>query len=207
MYQTMVWSVARKLTSMLFTIGMIWLLSDCSDKNKADQWDDASIDANLSKDPVYKQLDMEEEIFSAFEDGDPLTRRTSDVSYFSGERIDLSDTEFAKYNNCRAYFFKNDTLSINIGIGNGFGGRGFIINYKDKKIYTQAYLATDFIIEGEPEPTHKIVYQKLTLDKSNYAIGDSLFGKIEFKSIETGNYGRRAEHFGKGSFRTKVSKF
>lgn len=186
---------------------MISLLSNCSNQQTTDQWDDATIDANLSKDSIYQQLDKEKEIFSALEDRDPLARKTSNVSYFSGERIDLSDTQYAKYNNCRAYFFRRDTLTINIGIGNGFGGHGFIINYRDKKFYTKAYFATDVIIEGEVEPTHKIVYQKLTLDKTDYALGDSLFGKIEFKSIETDNEGGRTEHFGKGHFRTKVSKF
>ena len=119
----------------------------------------------------------------------------------------MNNTEFSKFNNCRAYFHHADTLSIKIGIGDGFGGFGFIINYKDKKFHTQAYLSTDMIIEGEIEPTHKIVYQELTLDRPNYQIGDSLFGKVEFKSIETSNKGKTTEHFGKGSFRTKVTKF
>lgn len=199
--------LTTELASILLLSAMMPLLSNCSGHKTTDQWDDAAIDTNLSKDSIYKQLDKEKEIFSALEDRDPLARKTSNVSYFSGKRIDLSDTQYAKYNNCRAYFWKTDTLSINIGIGNGFAGHGFIINYKDKRFYTEAYFSTDVIIEGEVEPTHKIVYQKLTLDKADYAVGDSLFGKIEFKSIETDNEGERTEHFGKGHFRTKVSKF
>ena len=142
-----------------------------------------------------------------FEKQDSLTRRTSDVSYFSGKKIDLSHKRYAKYNNCRAYFYHSDTLSINIGIGDGYSAHGFIIDYKDKKFHTQAYHSTDVIIEGEVEPIHKIIYQKLTLDKSGYTVGDSLFGKIEFQSIETDEKGEETEHFGKGSFRTKVSEF
>ncbi|MDR6803132.1 hypothetical protein J2Y45_000402 [Dyadobacter sp. BE34] len=199
--------LTTKLASILLLSAMMPLLSNCSGHKTTDQWDDATIDANLSKDSIYKQLDKEKEIFSALDDRDPLARRTSNVSYFSGKRIDLSDTQYAKYNNCRAYFWNTDTLSIKIGIGNGFGGQGFIINYKDKTFYTEAYLATDNIIPWEVKPTHKIVYQKLTLDKPKYVVGDSLFGKIEFKSIETDNEGERTEHFGKGHFRTKVSKF
>ncbi|GGH42458.1 hypothetical protein GCM10007423_39140 [Dyadobacter endophyticus] len=197
-----------KLASIILLLpAMISLLFNCSNQQTTDQWDDAIIDAHLSKDSVYKQLDKENEIFSALENRDPLARRTSNVSYFSGKRIDLSDNQHAKYNNCRAYFWNTDTLSINIGIGNGFGGHGFIINYKDKTFYTEAYFATDNIIPWEVKPTHKIVYQKLALDKPKYVVGDSLFGKIEFKSIETDNEGERTEHFGKGHFRTKVSKF
>lgn len=204
----MSYQLTNKLTNIILLLpAMISLLSNCSNQQTTDQWDDATIDTHLSKDSVYKQLDKENEIFSALENRDPLARRTSNVSYFSGKRIDLGDTQYANYNNCRAYFFKSDTLSINIGIGNGFTAHGFIIKYKDQKFYTQAYVFTDNIIEGEPEPRHKIVYQKLTLDKTNYVVGDSLFGKIEFKSIETDNEGERTEHFGKGHFRTKVSKF
>ena len=180
-------------------------MSYCSNTKNTNQWDEVSIDADLSKNSVYKQLDEEKEIFSLYEKQDSLAKRTSGVSYFSGRSIDLDDTRYTKYNNCRAYYFKTDTLLINIGFGTGFGGSGFIIHYKDKKYYTQAYNFTDVIIKGEVKPTHKIVYQKLILDKTDYAVGDSLFGKIEFKSIETDNEGEGTEHFGKGNFRTKVS--
>ncbi|WP_221389937.1 hypothetical protein [Dyadobacter sp. NIV53] len=199
--------MGSKTISVFFLLEMIWSLSNCSDIKNAYQWEDVTIDADLSKDLIYKQLDKEKEIFSMFEEQDSLTRRTSDVSYFSGKKIDLSHTRYAKYNNCRAYYYNPDTLSINIGFGDGYSGRGFIIDYIDKKFHTQAYHSTDVIIVGEVKPTHKIVYQKLTLDKADYAVGDSLFGKVEFKSMEQGGEGEKTEHFGKGSFRTKISKF
>jgi hypothetical protein len=106
-------------------------------------------------------------------------------------------------NNCRAIFIHSDTLSINIGISNGFSGWGFTIFYKDKKYYTEPYYFTDAEIPGF-ESTYKIVYQKLALDKANYKVGDSLYGKIDFKSIETTKDKKRFEHFGKGYFRAKV---
>ena len=192
----------------IFLILMILMLSNCNKKETQNQWDKASIDPNISKELIFKKLDKQKEIFSGLDNKDSLGKRTSDVSYFSGKKINLNDTKYSKFNNCRAYYFFNDTLSINIGFSNGFTGRGFIIKYKNKKFYTEGYYSTDVIIEGEIEPTHKIVYQKLTLDKTNYKVGDSLFGKIEFKSIEKDNNNQETtEHFGKGYFRTKVSKF
>jgi hypothetical protein len=197
-----------KIGNGIFFILIILILSNCTEKKTQNQWDKVNIDSNISKDLVYKELDKQKEIFAGFEKKDSLGKRTSDVSYFSGKKINLNDTKYSKFNNCRAYYFFNDTLSINIGFSNGFTGRGFIIKYKNKKFYTEGYYSTDVIIEGEIEPTHKIVYQKLTLDKTNYKVGDSLFGKIEFKSIEkNNNSGETTEHFGKGYFRTKVSKF
>ena len=201
------WSQKSKISAILIFTWTLGLLSACSKTKNSNQWEEASIDAGLSKEPIYKQLDKEREIFSMCEPQDSLMRKTSNVLYFSGKRIDLSETQGSKFNNCRAFFFKSDTLSIKIGFGTCFGGHGFIVNYKNKTFYTEAYLSTDVIIEGEVEPTHKIIYQKLTLDKVNYAVGDSLFGNIEFKSIETDSEGGRTEHFGKGNFRTKVSEF
>jgi hypothetical protein len=127
--------------------------------------------------------------------------------YFYGKQIDLSQSRYAKHNNCRAYFYKSDTLSIDIGFGTGFGGKGFVINYKNSTFYTQAYFSTDDIIVGAIEPTHKIIYQKLNLDKPNYNAGDSLFGYIEFKSVETSHDCERTEHFGKGNFRAEVFNY
>lgn len=201
------WSLKNKITSVFFFAGILCLLSNCSKIKNGDQWEGASIDADILQDPIYQQLDKENEVFSLCETQDSLMRKTSNVSYFSGKRIDPIDTQYAKFNNCRAYFYESDTLSINIGIGNCFGGQGFVINYKNKTFYTEAYFSTDVVIEGEVEPTHGIIYQKLTLDKANYAVGDSLFGYIEFKSIEMSSEGERTEHFGQGNFRTKVSKF
>ena len=133
-------------------------------------------------------------------------RRTSAVAYFSGHKLNVQDDKYAKYNNCRAYFFHSDTLSINIGIGTGFGGHGFIINCKGKKFYTEPYFWTDAIDPGAVEPTYKIVYQKLILDKANYSLGDSLYGHIDFKSIEVDEQHDTTDHFDKGYFRTKVAE-
>lgn len=200
-------NLKTKIYSGLFFVLTLSILSSYTEKKNLNQWDKVNIDSKISKDLIYKQLDKQKEIFSAIEEQDSSRKRTSDVSYFSGKKIDLNETKYSKNNNCRAYYFRSDTLSINIGISNGFSGRGFIIKYKNEKFYTEAYRSTDMIIEGEVEPTHKIVYQKLTLDKVNYKLGDSLYGKIEFKSIETESNGKTTEHFGKGNFRTIVAEF
>jgi hypothetical protein len=193
----------QKLTIFLFATVS---LTNCSHKKKNNQWDTVEINATISQDSIYKGLDKQPELFSLLETQDSLMKRTSDVAYFRGNIINLQDDKYSKFNNCRAYFFHSDTLSINIGIGNGFGGQGFIINYKGNRFYTEPYFYTDVIIEGEVEPTYIILYQKLTLDKPTYLVGDSLYGKIEFKSIETDKDNNTTEHFGKGYFRTKVTK-
>lgn len=200
-------NLKTRIYSGLFFVLTVLFFSSYIEKKKLNKWDKVNIDSNISKDIIYKELDKQKEIFSAIEQQDSSRKRTSDVSYFSKKKIDLNKTKYSKLNNCRAYYFHSDTLSINIGFSNGYSGRGFIIKYKNEKFYTEAYRLTDIIIEGEIEPKHKIVYQKLTLDKANYKLGDSLYGKIDFKSIETTDNGETIEHFGKGNFRTTVSEF
>ncbi|WP_209143716.1 MULTISPECIES: hypothetical protein [Niastella] len=178
------------------------LMAGCSSKKDLAIWSNATFDNNILKVPVYAQLDKQKELFSMLEKQDSLSKRTSDVEYSSGQAM---SAEYLKFNNCRAHYYHSDTLSINIGIGTGFGGKGFIILYKDGKFYTKPYFFTD-VITGEPDPTYKIVYQKLILDKTAYKTGDSLYGYINFQSIETDNNRVKTEHWGKGYFRTRITE-
>lgn len=182
---------------------LIFLLWSC---NNDIQWDEVKLDSSISHDSIYKRMNKQEEIPNMFEFKNldtVLIGKTSDVQYLVGNE---NADKYSKMNNCRAYFFKSDTLIINIGIGNGFGGRGFIIKYKANKFFTEPYYEDDVVFEGEPFETYKLIYQKLTLNKLNYKVGDSLFGKIDFKSIETDLEKKKHEHTGKGYFRAKVKQ-
>ncbi len=189
-----------------FIIFLSLFLISCGSGNNKSVWEHVAIDANISNTPIYAQLDKQKELFSAFEKQDSLTRRTSDVGYSRDKKINVGEFNNLKMNNCRAYFRQSDTLFINIGIGTGFGGQGFIIKYKGERFYTETYFATDLIDPDMPDPIYKIVYQKLILDKPAYKYGDSLYGYIDFKSIETSNGNNTTEHWGKGYFRTRVTK-
>jgi len=178
----------------------------CNYKKQDKKWDVANINANIGKNSIYRKLDNQDEIFSVFENPDSLKKRTSGVSYFTKGHVNLLDSNSASQNNCRASYLHNNTLSINIGIGNGFTAWGFIIHYKDKKFYTEPYYSTDLVIPNEPEPIFKVIFQKLTLDKTVYKIGDSLYGMIDFKSIEIEPDGNKIKHSGNGYFRTTVKE-
>ena len=196
----------RQIISFLLLLFIIVCASICKSKSQYKHWDIASIDTTITQSTSFKLLNQESEVFSVFEKQDTSAKRTSGVLYFTKGHVNLSDSNSAKLNNCRAYFFHGDTLSINIGIGDGFVGWGFIINYRDKQFYTEPYYSTDDLIEvGEPAPVYEIVYQKLTLDKLSYKVGDSLFGKIDFEAIEIDQDKTKIEHLGKGYFRTKVT--
>ena len=196
----------KKWRHLSFLIVFSIFLTSCNSKNNKSVWSIAIFDTNISKAPIYAQLDKQKELFSAFEKQDSLMRRTSDVEYSTGKTMNVGEFNNLKVNNCRAYYHQSDTLSIDIGIGTGFGGRGFRIEYKDKRFYAEPYFSTDVIIPGEPDPTYKIVYQKLTLDKSNYKPGDSLYGYIDFKADETNKDNKATEHWGKGYFRARITQ-
>jgi hypothetical protein len=181
-------------------------LTSCNSKNNKPVWSMATVDTNISKASIYAQLDKQKELFSAFEKQDSTMRRTSDVEYSTGKAKNVGEFNNLKVNNCRAYYHESDTLSIDIGIGTGFGGQGFRIEYKNKMFYTEPYFFTDVVIPDEPAPTYKIVYQKLVLDKPLYELGDSLYGHIDFKSTETDKDKNKIEHWGKGYFRTRVTE-
>jgi hypothetical protein len=197
----------KKCVFVTFLILPLVLITSCK-RSFEQEWNNATIDTNISRNPIYAQLDNQKEtLFSALENQDTLPpKKTSDVEYSTGKQMNVGEFNNLKIYNCRAYYYHWDTLSINIGIGTGFGGQGFIIKYKDQKFYTEPYFSTDLIIIGEPEPTYKIVYQKLTLDKAGYLFGDSLYGYIDFKSIERDENKKTTEHWGKGYFRTKIMK-
>lgn len=173
-----------------------------------EKWSLIEIDSTISKNFIFKKLDKKTEIFNRTEKYDVSDKRTSDVTYFDTKYKSLRKEKYSKNNNCRAYYFKSDTLMINIGLGLGFGGRGFIVRYKNKNFYTEPYNWNDIGVEGDSDfeqyPIYKIVYQKVTLNKLHYTVGDSLFGKVDFKSIEINRDSSKIEHFGKGYFRTKV---
>ena len=173
-----------------------------------DKWSLIEIDSTISNNIIFKKLDKKTEIFDRTEKNDVSIKRTSDVTYFDTRYKSLRKEKYSKNNNCRAYYFRSDTLMINIGLGMGFSGRGFIIRYKNKNFYTKPYTWNDIGAEGDSDlehyPIYKIVYQKVILNKQHYNVGDSLFGKVDFKSIEINWDSSKIEHFGKGYFRTKV---
>ena len=51
-----------------------------------------------------------------------------------------------------------------------------------------------------------MIYQKLTLDKPVYKIGDNLYGKIDFKVLEIDQDRNKINHSGDGYFRTIVKE-
>lgn len=197
--------VFRNLEYLSILSLVLFFTTNCKNKIAGNHWEDIITDPKISKNIIYSQLDKQPEIFSVGEEQDSLAKRTSDVAYFWGEKINQADTNYSKIYNCRAYLF-HDTLSINIGFGHLFGGWGFIISCHNRKFDIRPYFVTDIVYPDAPKPSFKVVYQRLTLNKLSYKLGDSLYGKVDFKIIEATRNQNPVQHLAKGYFRTKTKK-
>ena len=183
---------------------LIIFLFFCScKKEKTIVWGNADFDSKISGNPIYQKLNTQKEILAVYEH-DTSMRRTSDV-IFTKEYDGANPLQSSKHYNCRSYYFNPEILTINIGLGSGLGGDGFIINYKNGKFYTEPYYYTDLEEDKKKEPVYQLIGQTLTLDKSQYKLGDSLYGNINFHILEI-NEGRQTELCANGFFRTKVGK-
>jgi len=68
------------------------------------------------------------------------------------------------------------------------------------------YFVTDTHTPDEQEPVYKTLFQRLRLDKERYGKGDSVFGYVDFKILETTRPDSTAAHYGKGYFRGRVER-
>jgi hypothetical protein len=195
----------RTAASFIF---FLLFITSCKHHDGNSKWKDAEFDPGIRTNPAYADLDKQKEIFDFDDDykEDSLAKRTSGVAYYDDEKRDPRTDYYARFNICRTGYFNSDTLGISIGTNSGFGTRGFSILYFNQKFYTQPYYSDDDIYEGEVKPTYKIISRELILDKRDYKPGDSLYGRIEFKSIETSGNNSGRQHEGVGYFRAKIKK-
>lgn len=107
------------------------------------------------------------------------------------------------YYRCHA-IIDADTLFIDIGSNSLWSGTGFTIEYANNKSVTRPY-SWVHNNSGIPFRNDTIINQQLTLQKSTYITGDSVFGKISFDII--GDYqGKKKEYHRQGLFRGKVKQ-
>lgn len=190
----------KKISLVLLFLGLL----SCK-KQKDQYWSEVDFDAKISSNPAFSKMD--EEGFVSLRDN-PKIRKTSDVRY---NEKDLNRTDNLNMDNtfenfvCSANFNNSDTLSVDIGLHSWFSASGFVLSFFNRSFNAQPYSYTDVVLEKKTRPTYKILSQKLTLNKSKYMIGDSLYGSVEFSILET-NGKLQTRHAANGFFRTKITK-
>lgn len=171
----------------------------CSNKPK--DWYSTNFDERISKNDSIKLMNNFFDPEELYYDSISTNKKTSFIIYNNDYNKNICNAEI-----------KNDTLKINIGYSTGFSSQGFNIIYFDKKHRIQPFHATDNISitvdengrEIKPKPTrHFFNNSKLILDKTEYKKGDSIYGFIDFSSLEIDDI-TKSTHKGRGYFRTKI---
>ncbi len=197
-----------KLCIFVQLIIFVFFFTNCKQNKKQEgrQLSNVIVNNNIRYDSVFKKLNMLNEFIFPSDYRDIQNKRSCDILYYTGNLNDIRNNDNIRKYKCTAHFYKSDTLYIMIGYSDGFSSHGFIINYINKKFYTKIHSSNDMVSDNNDNlPIYNTIYQKLILDKYSYQVGDSIFGKVDFKIQEYDNDSRN-EYNGKGYFRAKIIK-
>lgn len=142
----------------------------------------------------------EVETFDDAVDKGAKTRKKSSIVTITVLRDSVNEIDKIDELRCIAYL-SHDTLVIDNSINSGFSGNGVSIKYTGQKLSSDIYECTDMVMPDEEEPKLIIEKQKLTLDKSKYSVGDSLYGHIYLRMIDQ----NKVKYYAQGFFRAKVT--
>lgn len=82
---------------------------------------------------------------------------------------------------CEALIDKDDTLNIWINNHNGYFGNGILIKVFNKNFKIKSIDPN--VIKGMKFEKFDAIAQELTLNKSSFKKGDSIFGKLYFQCV------------------------
>ncbi len=167
----------------------------------------AKIDPDIEHAAIFRKLDTQKEILNGTEMYDSIPRKkSSGVIFYADKKPETKEElEIAGFNNCRAMRWKGKTR-ITLGISSGFSGGGYEINYQLGRFEIEPYSFTDVVPGPANDQKYRIIKQEVTLNKFHYAIGDSIYGKIDMEMEKNFN-DRKYKVFGYGYFRTKVEEW
>jgi hypothetical protein len=197
------------MKSNYFIIILFVMLVSCK-QNKDDKqimWNKIMVDSFIKNDSTFSKLNTKNEVLFPFKKKDLVSKQSCDIFYFDGKQKDYKiylNNGFYRNYKCIPIIDNLGVLKIIIDYSDGFSSHGFTITCKNKEFTTTTYYHADF--NSKEKKTHKIIYQKLILNKAIYQLNDSIFGKIEFKSIDKYSNNFVKEHNGKGFFRGKIIK-
>lgn len=191
--------------TLLITIN---LLLSCQSKVSKENWRELQsfINDTFRVDPsIREQADLlmegeaEVQTFDDAVDKNAKKRKKSSTVTITVLHDDVNEIEKTGELRCIGYL-NHDTLVIDNSINSGFSGKGVSIKYTGQKLSSDIYEFTDMVTD-EKEPTLTIEKQKLTLDKSKYSVGDSLYGHIYLRMIDE----KKVKYYAQGFFRAKIA--
>jgi hypothetical protein len=167
------------------------------------------IDSKVKDDEIFHWLSSQNDFDMS---GDGIREKTSAAQYYSKRKDELEIPPYYFFNNCRTKIIR-DTLFIRIGTTTYLSDFGIIIKYKNGKFNSVPFELFDIVL---PDSLLKpqVYYnrnRKLILDKYNYKIGDTVFGRIHSEieePLKKNSKGNKhiIEHFVDGYFKAIIEK-
>lgn len=100
------------------------------------------------------------------------------------ESISTNEKKAFNFNQYRCFArIEDNELNVFISYNSGVGGGGLKI-IKNKDLFSIRPLSWNDIGGSENDNRYQISYQYLTLDKLDYKIGDSIFGKLNVEILQ-----------------------
>jgi hypothetical protein len=197
------------LIALSLLISILFLTSCHSNRGNKDDWREihSFIHDTFRIDPgIREQADLlmegeaEVEMIDDRTDKVANTRKKSSTVTITVLHDNINEIDKSGVLRCIAYL-NHDTLVINNSFNTGFGGKGVTIKYTGEKLNSDIYVSTDVVFPDEEKPKLTIEKQKLALDKSSYAVGDSLYGHLYVRMIDQ----NKVKYYVQGFFRARIA--
>jgi len=179
------------------------VFSNCSKSQINDK--NITCDRTIKKDTVFGYLNRNNQKSIIKEPYNLNKKRTVFIDYYKKECKDCRDfKELYEYYQARTIIDKYDSLSIQISLDGGLSGSGFFIKYKNNKFKISLFTYNDQ--PGTNFSNYRVLNENLVLDKANFVIGDSIYGKVNFEILENSKMREEVRHKFHGYFVTKINK-
>jgi len=167
--------------SMVF-ISILMILFSCNRLKNKLVWDDVKYDKKVKNLDEFKDMNRVYNSNPLFGDTNRYKKNCNVYNALILEKKKkMYATDSEKYY-CAAYIL-HDTLFVNLGCMDVFTAYGLKINVVQKKFSIFTYFVSDARSDEKEENVPKVETQYLVLNKSNYSIGDSIFGQFYLKTI------------------------
>ncbi|MPS64002.1 MAG: hypothetical protein DI622_04985 [Chryseobacterium sp.] len=193
------------MESKIFSLLAFFLIFFNCSKSQISDDTTIEIDKTIKKDTVFGYLSRNNQKFIIKEPYDQNKKRTVFIDYYKKECNVCRDfNELYEYYQAKAIFDKDNSLNIKISVEEGLSGSGFFIKCKNKKFKVLLHTFDDQ--SGTKFSNCRILHQNLVLNKANFVVGDSIYGKINFEILENSEFRGEIKHKFQGYFVTKISE-
>ncbi|SFN12994.1 hypothetical protein SAMN05421738_1077 [Algoriella xinjiangensis] len=196
---------------LLYTFTLITFLFSCQSKKENSNvdtkneivWTDVKVVPYLNKNEIYDRMIHEPEILDIQDEKDTTAKRSVIIDFYTSDSEDFSKSYKDTIFNCKANLHHPDSLTITIEYRNLVSADGLLIDVNKEKFTTKPFYHAD-VSKNKEKVKSIVLKQELRLNKANYKVGDSIFGRLYFYTMNISNKQDTTYFRGKGTFMTKI---